>query len=116
MVIPVIPNIHQSILEAVQGGEKLNMSVWHEDEEINEAGAHCGTTHCRAGWVVALAGKEGRELEIETSTEFAANVIYSKSSGIEVGPFHFFLSNEQSMADIEICAALEKEGKTERPK
>ena len=116
MIIPVIQKIHQSILEAVQGGDKLNMSVWHEDEEINEAGAHCGTTHCRAGWVIALAGKEGRELEMKTSTEFAANVIYSKSSTIEVGPFHFLLSNEQSMADIEICASLEKECKTERPK
>ena len=91
------------------------MSTWHTDESVAE-GTHCGSTHCRGGWVVALAGKEGVELEELTSTEFAANVIYSKSSTIEVGPFHFYLTNEQSMADIELCAKLEKEGKTERPK
>jgi hypothetical protein len=113
--VPTINNIHQSILEAVKGGDALEMGNWHTDEKINSDGAHCGTTHCRAGWVVALAGKEGRDLELQTSTEFAANVIYSKSSTIEVGPYHFYLSNDQSMADIEICATLEKEGKTERP-
>ena len=114
MKIPVIKNIHQTILKATQGGEFLNMDDWHTGMIIDDGGAHCGTTHCRAGWVVALAGKKGRELEVSTSTEFAANVIYSKSSDIHVGPYHFFLSNEKSMADIELCATLEKQGKTSR--
>jgi hypothetical protein len=105
MVIPIIKDIHQKVLEAVGNGDNLDMSEWHKS---------CGTTHCRAGWVTTLAGEEGKALEELTSTEFAANVIYSKSSGIKVGPPRFFLSNDQSMADIELCAQLEKEGKTSR--
>jgi len=38
------------------------MGAWHT----------CDTTHCRAGWVTMIAGKEGKELEEKTSTQFAA--------------------------------------------
>jgi len=63
MKIPVIENIHQRVLEAVTAEESsLDMSQWHT----------CDTTHCRAGWVVTLAGEEGRELERQTDTGFAA--------------------------------------------
>jgi len=41
------------------------MDSWHT----------CNTTHCRAGWIVHLAGKEGYELEKETNTSFAAMVL-----------------------------------------
>ena len=92
-------------------GYKLEMlKGWHEDEEIVN-GAHCGTTHCRAGFVVFLAGKEGYELEQATSTEFAAKQIYKSSSNIPVSPVRFFEPNEVAMADIKRCAELEKSGK-----
>ncbi|MCX6217691.1 hypothetical protein [Spirosoma sp.] len=75
------------------------MSTWHT----------CETTHCRAGWVVALAGKEGQKLESKTSTLFAAMQIYHKSSPqIKVSPMRFFESNEVAMRDMERCAELEK--------
>ncbi len=84
------------------------MSIWHKTEECDTEGGYCGTTHCRAGWVVTLAGKEGRELEKKTSTQFAAMQIYHKSSPIKVSPVRFFESNETAIKDIEECARLEK--------
>ena len=67
----------------------------------------CNTTHCRAGWVVHLAGASGKALEKKTSTLFAAMQIYKASSPIGVSPTRFFESNEQAMADMERCAAEE---------
>jgi hypothetical protein len=75
------------------------MSDWHT----------CDTTHCRAGWVVHLAGKEGYELEKRTSAQFAAMQIYWKSSpNIPVSPVRFFEKDEQAMADIVRCAEEEQ--------
>ena len=86
------------------------MSDWHTDLLVNEEGEYCGTTHCRAGWVVALAGKAGRDLEQKTSTLHAAIQIYHTSCPeIGVSPPRFFESNEIAMADIKRCADLEKE-------
>jgi hypothetical protein len=81
----------------VKNDGALNMNEWHT----------CSTTHCRAGWVVTLAGKEGKELEAKTSTEFAALQIYHASSDIKVSPTEFYRSNEVAMEDIERCAKEE---------
>ena len=67
----------------------LNMGAWHT----------CETTHCRAGWVVTLAGQAGRDLEAKTSTLFAAQQIY-KASGYAISPVRFFDSDEIAMADM----------------
>ena len=51
--VPVIPKIHSTLLSAVTAqGCRLDMSAWHT----------CDTTHCRAGWVVHLAGEAGKAL------------------------------------------------------
>jgi len=68
----------------------------------------CETTHCRAGWVCVIAGKEGRELEQQTDWAFAAMQIYKASSPIRVSPTRFFESNTVAMADIVRCAEEEK--------
>ncbi|GAB2959192.1 hypothetical protein GCM10027048_28130 [Hymenobacter coalescens] len=111
--VPVIANIHQQVLAAVSKPGALNMSSWHESEAVNEEGAYCGTTHCRAGWVVALAGKAGRDLEQRTSTLFAAMQIYRASApGIPVSAASFYESNDLALADMRRCAELEQ---AERP-
>jgi len=97
--VPKIGNIHKRLYEAVSQPNALNMNDWHT----------CDTTHCRAGWVVHLAGEAGKALESRTSTLFAAMQIYHASSPIRVSPTRFFESNEVAMADIQRCAALEKE-------
>ena len=73
------------------------MNNWHT----------CDTTHCRAGWVVHLAGSKGYELESKTSTVFAAIQIYNASSEIKVSPPRFYESDEVALADIKKCAAEE---------
>jgi len=68
----------------------------------------CDTTHCRGGWVVFLAGKEGAEFEKHTGdTLFSAMMIYHKSSTIRVSPVRFFETNEVAMADMKRCAEEE---------
>ena len=98
--IPVVLNIHGSVLAAASKPEALNMETWHT----------CATTHCRAGWVVHLAGEAGYELEQKTSPEFAAMQIYKASSDITVSPVRFYESDEQAMADMRRCAELESDG------
>ena len=73
------------------------MSDWHT----------CDTTHCRAGWVVHLAGPEGYALEEQTDTCFAAMMIYKKSSDIKVPLTRFFDNKNLALEDIERCAKLE---------
>ena len=104
---PVIENIHQKVYEAItREGCELKMDSWHTSEQINESGAHCGTTHCWAGWVVALAGKPGRDLELATSTPFAAMMIYKASSPIRIAP-HFYETEQRAMELIKHYAELE---------
>jgi len=93
--IPSIPNIHKAIYDAIQT-VGLEMSTWHT----------CGTTHCRAGWAVHLAGEAGYALEKRTSTEFAAMQIY-KASGYPISPVRFYESNEVALADIKRLAGVE---------
>src|SRR5689334_12019206 len=54
--IPVIQDIHKAVYAAASQPEALEMKAWHS----------CDTTHCRAGWVIHLAGKAGYELEQRT--------------------------------------------------
>lgn len=93
MAIPVIDDIHKRVFEAASQPNALCMSSWNK----------CGTTHCRGGWVVTLAGKEGRELEEKTSTLFAAIQIY-KASGYVIYPIRFFDSEEKSLEDMKRLA------------
>ena len=97
--VPIIENIHQRVLEAVEQPGALNMGDWHT----------CDTTHCRAGLVVQLAGESGKRLEDETSTLFAAMQIYHTSSpNIVVHPTRFFENDDVAMTDIRRCAEEEK--------
>jgi len=98
-IVPIIPNIHQKVLDAINdNGNKLEMGDWHT----------CETTHCRAGWVEHLAGEAGYLLAKQTSHEFAAKQIYKASSSIHVAPTRFYEDNETAMADIIRCAKEEE--------
>jgi hypothetical protein len=92
--IPVITDIHKAVYAAVTNpNHNLDMSDWHS----------CETTHCRAGWIIHLAGKEGYALEERTDTVFAAMQIY-KASGYEISPCRFFDSNEEALEDMKRLA------------
>ncbi len=96
--IPKIENIHQKLLAAVTAdGNKLKMDDVHV----------CQTTHCRAGWVVHLAGKEGYALEAFHNWELAAHLIYKESSPHKVLCARFYDGNKAAMDDIKRMAELE---------
>ena len=89
---PAVQDIHQKLADAVNK-DNLNMKFWH-----------CKTTHCRAGWVVALAGEAGRELEEKIGTNAAAALIYMASDpALEQIP-DWVASNEDALADIQEMA------------
>lgn len=85
------------LLDAITAeGCRLDMGQWHA----------CETTHCRAGWVVTLAGQEGKALEAEVGTGRAAALIYRASDpGCRVP--HWFANDEKAMEDIRACAERE---------
>jgi hypothetical protein len=95
--VPEIKNIHQTIYEAVSKPDALDMSTWHK----------CETTHCRAGWVIALAGEAGAAMEFCMGTPTAAALIYLKSDPkIEKIP-NFYADNADALADMKRLAELE---------
>jgi hypothetical protein len=95
--IPKIENIHQRIFDAASAEGALDMGSWHR-------GGYCGTTHCRAGWAVVLAGPGGRVLEGVYGTGTAAALIYQASDPkLERIP-NWIDSNEGALADMKRLA------------
>jgi uncharacterized protein YjbI with pentapeptide repeats len=95
--VPKIKNIHKSVYEAASKPNALDMSSWHS----------CETTHCRAGWVIALTGEAGYAMEHCLGTPAAAALIYMASdSKLEKIP-NFYADNESSLADMKRLAELE---------
>jgi hypothetical protein len=93
--VPVIPNIHKAVYGAASKPEALEMSTWHT----------CQNTHCRAGWVVTLAGKAGKELEEHFDTLLAAMKICDASApGFKINPCRFFDLNDDALADMKRLA------------
>ncbi len=70
------------------------MNDWHT----------CEKKHCRAGWIVALAGAEGKALEQFYNTELAAMLIYHQSTGRRIHPARFYDSDEEALADMRTLA------------
>ncbi len=94
---PVVPNLHTKILAAIGAGGALDMSTWHT----------CETTHCRAGWAIALAGPEGAKLEAEVGPAMAGALITLASCPWMNRVPDFYSDNATARADIEAQAAKE---------
>ena len=91
---PKIESIHKKIYDAASiPPEALEVGNWHT----------CGTTHCRGGWAVHLAGESGYALEKFHGTLLAAQLIY-RESGYPISPCRFFDSNEDALADMKRLA------------
>ncbi|AOJ10362.1 pentapeptide repeat-containing protein [Burkholderia mayonis] len=99
--VPKIPNIHQAVHGAASQPGALNMGDWHSS---------CGTSHCRAGWVVTLAGEGGKALERAMGTATAATLIYLASDPerwkIERLP-NFYCGNDEALDDMKRMAEEE---------
>jgi hypothetical protein len=74
--VPVVEQLNQKMLGAVTSApESFDMGSWHGQTP-------CGTTHCRAGYAVHLAGEAGYALERSFGgTECAGRAIYLASEG-----------------------------------
>lgn len=92
--VPTIERIHQTIYQAALEVRCLDMATWHK----------CKTTHCRAGWVVHLAGAAGAALELAMGTATAAALIYMKSDpNLEKVP-DFYCDNNTALEDMKRLA------------
>ncbi|QMP18230.1 putative pentapeptide repeat protein [Ralstonia phage RpY1] len=95
---PIIDNIHQQVYQAASQPHALDMGMWHNS---------CGTAHCRAGWVVTLAGEAGKKLESKIGTPAAAIAIYLKSDPERFKTERipdFYCSNDTALADMKRMA------------
>mgnify|MGYP006949698088 FL=1 len=88
-MVPIIENIDAAVYAAASQVDALDMGNWHS----------CETTHCRAGWVVHLAGDAGYALEARFNTELAAMLIY-RESGSPINPARFYDGNSAAMEDM----------------
>jgi len=95
--IPLVPNIDQAILSAIESGGKLDMKDWHT----------CDTTHSRAGWAIVLAGDAGQKLEEQLGTNAAAALIYARSGSHPVP--NWYDDNETALNDIKARAKRQAE-------
>lgn len=93
-----IKNIHSAVYAAASKPDALNMSEWHT----------CDTTHCRAGWVVALAGEGGRALEWAYGTPAAAALIYMASDPTLERVPDFYCGNSEALDDMRRLAEAER--------
>jgi hypothetical protein len=91
--IPIIENIHQRVYAAASNPAAFDMGDWHT----------CSNTHCRAGWVVHLAGEAGYALERFHNTPLAAQLIY-RVSGSPINPCRFYDNDEDALADMKRLA------------
>lgn len=89
--VPTIPDIHKRVFEAASQEKALDMGNWHST---------CGTAHCRAGWVVHLAGDAGYALEEDLDTSAAAALIYQASDPTLERIPDFYTGNDTALADM----------------
>ena len=104
---PVIPNIHKTLYDKCKNAGNLDMGRWHSG---------CGTTHCRAGWVVHLAGDEGYKLEKKLGTVGAALAIYAASdpSYFDENTAPDFYGDDNAFALKDMRRLAEKEKQNEK--
>jgi hypothetical protein len=99
--VPFIPALDTKILAAIVGGGTLDMGSWHGPENNI-----CGTTHCRAGWAIHLAGEKGKDLQERFGEAGAGALIYAKAYPDHRIP-NFCDGNERALADIRARAATD---------
>ena len=93
--VPVVPDIDAAILAAIgDDADGLDMVDWHSD---------CGTTHCRAGWAITLAGPEGAALEAALGPDAAGALIHAASGSHPVPDWS--AGNDEALDDMRARAA-----------
>jgi hypothetical protein len=91
--VPIVEDLDRKMYEATRNGENFDMCSWH-----------CGTTHCRAGWAITLAGEAGSKLEEAVGSAAAGRYIYEASTGRPAPDF--YATTMDALADIARCAGV----------
>ncbi len=91
--IPIVDQPNTKILRRIaRKPESFDMGDW-------AARTECGTTFCRAGHIVALAGVAGARLARHLGYERAGKLIYAASRPADPLP-DFYTYNDDAIADI----------------
>ena len=101
---PNVHNIHTKVLQSASADGAFDMRDWGVSD------GHCGTTMCRAGHVVSVAGAAGLELSKEIGVPSAALAIYAASDPdyfSRDGIPDFYCDNETALADMRRLADME---------
>lgn len=113
---PVVPDIDARMFQIISNDRQcFDMSAFHSSElrygrRCFERLSHpvfanvtadnlCGTTHCRAGFAVLLAGEAGKALEGEVGPHVAGCLIYAASRPGKPLP-DFFCDSSIALTDI----------------
>ncbi|MBL4853828.1 MAG: pentapeptide repeat-containing protein [Robiginitomaculum sp.] len=96
--IPKIENIHTAVYAAASKDNALDMGDWPK----------CDSTHCRAGWVVILAGEAGKVMEDLYGTGVAAALIYMASDPTMESIPNWLASSETALKDMKEMAEAEQ--------
>lgn len=105
--VPVVSHLDARILRLIEAGGELRMSaMFHAPKRY---GRHsCRTPHCRGGWAIVAAGKQGIALEKEVGMAEAAEMIYAESMfGHTRNMFWASTSDADALADIRRRAELD---------
>ena len=98
-----VDGLDAKILGAIKAGQgTLDMSTWHGEDAV-DATNWCGTTHCRAGYAICMAGPAGFDLERKFGSERAGRMIYAVSRPDKPLP-DFYASDDEAMEDMEAAA------------
>ena len=99
-----VADLDAKIVAAIDAGKgQLRMDSWHGRDDCDDTN-WCGTTHCRAGYAICLAGKPGFDLARKVGDEMAGRMIYAVSRPDKPLP-DFFASDADAMEDLRASAA-----------
>lgn len=127
--IPVLEDIDVQILDVIRApGNELDMDTWHgnflllsslgyldaiedaptDDERVvaRHKAISCGTTHCRAGWAICLAGLAGAALEDKLGGDAAGALLYNAAGSHPTPDWYDY--DEAALEDIEERAAQQR--------
>jgi len=89
--VPILDKPYTTIVRAIEeaGDGALAMESFHGRSVHSACAEHfCGSVHCIAGWATRLCGKQGFELERDTSdVAHAASLILMASSPLQPPDF-----------------------------
>lgn len=119
--IPKIKNLHQKIEKVTDPAlakksntreiKPLDMSDWHT----------CDSVHCWGGWIVHLAGKDGKALEKVLDTSLVAALIMRESTPFKItfgqaAKYFFSYNHDKARAEIVKLANKERELNVQKKK